>query len=211
MESRTERRADYFRGWATICATLTCDPNLPTNASTYASRSESGYRPAGHGRYVGRHEGGQSAFVFDITDFLKFDGRDLLRIIVSNAPQIDVMPTAGADISYGGIYRDVDIVVCQPTSISLDDYASDGVYLNPRNVAADKVTGEVQVKIKSRSTVSATAQVTITNALDEVVLVGTTKCLTSPDRAACGNHSVRNRPTPHSGTALTILSLHFQG
>ena len=89
-----------------------------------------------NGRYVGRHEGGSSAFTFEITDFVNFNGRDLLWVIVGNVSQSEVMPTAGNEICYGGLFRGAQIIVEEPTHIALDHYSSNGVYIHN-----NKVTG----------------------------------------------------------------------
>ena len=169
--------------WATICV------HRPASEwSTTPSTSFGGVNLVAdllvNGRYVGRHEGGSGAFAFDITNFVRFDGRDLIWVIVSNAPRIDVMPTAGNEISYGGIYRDVEIIITQPTTISVDDYASDGVAIVSKSVSAQKVEGEVQVKVDSRSSGNATVQATILQPDGSTVLTGTAKVRLQEDKTA---------------------------
>ena len=115
-----------------------------------------------NGRYVGRHEGGSTAFTFEITDYINFNGRDLLWVIVNNGQQSDVMPTAGNEISYGGLFREVTIIVEEPTHIAIDHYSSNGLYIHPKSVSAERVEGEVEVKVSSRTIVSATLNLTVT-------------------------------------------------
>lgn len=115
-----------------------------------------------NGRYVGRHEGGSTAFTFEITDHINFNGRDLLWVIVNNGQQSDVMPTAGNEISYGGLFREVTIIVEEPTHIAIDHYSSNGLYIHPKSVSAERVEGEVEVKVSSRTIVSATLNLTVT-------------------------------------------------
>lgn len=87
-----------------------------------------------NGRHVGEHRGGYSAFVFDITDYVEFGKDNTLLFRVNNAEQLDVMPLVGDFNFYGGLYRDVNMIVADPVSISLLDYGSSGVYLRQERV-----------------------------------------------------------------------------
>ena len=107
-----------------------------------------------NGRYVGRHEGGSNGFTFEIGDLLGYNGRDLIWVIVNNANNIDVMPTEGDGIHYGGLFRNVSIIVEEPTHIALTHYSSDGVYIHTHNISAEKASGEVEVKVSSKGVVS---------------------------------------------------------
>lgn len=122
-----------------------------------------------NGRYVGRHQGGSSAFVFEIGPYLNYNGRDLVWIIVNNTGNIDVMPTAGDEVAYGGLYRDVHLVVVEPTHISLDHYGSEGVYVHTKGVSSQEASGEVEIKIASGRVESATVQLSIAGPDGDVV------------------------------------------
>lgn len=100
-------------------------------------------------QYVGQHSGGSTAFVFDITKYLKYGDRNFLWVSVNNSQSLDIMPTAGLATVYGGLYRDVEIIVTEPTHFSLTDYASQGVYINQNSISPEKAEIEAQVKIKS--------------------------------------------------------------
>lgn len=114
-----------------------------------------------NGRYVGRHKGGNEAFVFEIGPYLHYDGRDLVWVVVDNATNLDVMPTAGNHISYGGLYREAEIIVQESTHIALGHYGSQGVFVHPKKVSAEKVEGEVEVKVCSDAVVSAMVQLKV--------------------------------------------------
>ena len=68
-----------------------------------------------NGYHVGEHQGGYTAFTFELTRFLKYGQSNSLWVIVNNAPLMDVMPTAGDINIYGGLYRDVELIVTEPT------------------------------------------------------------------------------------------------
>lgn len=103
--------------------------------------------------HVGEHRGGYGAFVFEITGRVKYGANNRLWVRVNNALQLDVMPLVGDFNFYGGIYRDVHLLVTEPACISPLDYASPGVYL-----VQDRVTPE-QADVRARVVLSNAASV----------------------------------------------------
>ena len=98
-----------------------------------------------NGKHIGEHRGGYTAFVFEITDDVKFGEENILQVRVSNALQLDVMPLVGDFNIYGGIYRDVNLLITDSICISPLDYASSGVYLVQKKVS--KKTADINAKI----------------------------------------------------------------
>lgn len=112
------------------------------------------------GKYVGQHKGGCNAFVFDITDFITCGESALFWVIVNNTQTINTLPTAGADNSYGGIFRDVEIIVAGPTSFAIND-GSTGVSIETDAVTSEKVSGKVNTLFIAPKGVQVTAKVAI--------------------------------------------------
>ena len=137
-----------------------------------------------NGRHVGRHEGGSSAFTFEITDYLNFNGRDLLWVIVDNGQNTEVMPTAGNEISYGGLFREVNLIVEEPTHIAIDHYSSNGVYVHTKSVSKESVKGEVEVRISSLHSQSATLTLNIKDNSGKEVFTTTQKVRTQKGSTA---------------------------
>ena len=79
-----------------------------------------------NGSYVGSHEGGFTAFTFEITDKVRFGADNYLRVVVSNAMRSDVLPVSTDMNLAGGIYRDVDLLVTGENIISPLHHSSDG-------------------------------------------------------------------------------------
>lgn len=79
--------------------------------------------------HIGEHRGGYGAFVFEITDKVTFGKENSILVRVNNGEQLDVMPLVGDFNFYGGIYRDVHLLITDETCISPLDYASPGVRL----------------------------------------------------------------------------------
>lgn len=80
-------------------------------------------------RHIGEHRGGYGAFIFEITGKLEYGKENSILVRVNNGEQLDIMPLVGDFNFYGGIYRDVHLLITDETCISPLDYASPGVRL----------------------------------------------------------------------------------
>lgn len=109
--------------------------------------------------HIGEHRGGYGAFVFEITDKVKYNANNKLFVKVNNALQLDIMPLVGDFNFYGGIYRDVNLVITDPVCISLTDYASPGVYLTQKNVSKEQADIQAKVMLSNASATSQPVQV----------------------------------------------------
>lgn len=87
-----------------------------------------------NGKHVGEHRGGYGAFVFEITDRVVYGKDNTIGVRVNNGEQLDVMPLVGDFNFYGGLYRDVHLLITDPVCISPLFYASPGVFLTQRKV-----------------------------------------------------------------------------
>ena len=101
-----------------------------------------------NGKQIGEHRGGYGAFIFEITDKVNYGKDNTVLVRVNNGEQLDVMPLVGDFNFYGGIYRDVHLLVTEDICISPLDYASPGVYLFQQHV------GEKQAAVLARINLS---------------------------------------------------------
>ena len=106
-----------------------------------------------NGHHVGEHRGGWTAFTFEITKHVKLGENNSLLVVVNNAYQNDILPTSSEINLYGGIYREVELIVTEQTTISPTYFGSDGVLIRQ-----DEITN---------TSVSATALVWVTATLDK--------------------------------------------
>ncbi len=97
-----------------------------------------------NGEEITRHEGGYSTFRKDITDSLKSTG-NLLKLTVDNSPNDRVYPQKADFTFYGGIYRDVTLLVVNKSHFDLDYYGGIGVQVTAKPVEGYK-KGEVEIK-----------------------------------------------------------------
>ena len=101
-----------------------------------------------NGKQIGEHRGGYGAFIFEITDKVNYGKNNTVLVRVNNGEQLDVMPLVGDFNFYGGIYRDVHLLVTEDICISPLDYASPGVCLFQQHV------GEKQAAVLARINLS---------------------------------------------------------
>ena len=83
---------------------------------------------------------------FEITDKVKYDADNRILVKVNNALQQDVMPLVGDFNFYGGIYRDVNLIITDLVNISLTDYASPGCTILIQN-QSDEEQGRCEAKV----------------------------------------------------------------
>ncbi|MFI3285242.1 MAG: glycoside hydrolase family 2 TIM barrel-domain containing protein [Rikenellaceae bacterium] len=112
-----------------------------------------------NGRYIGEHRGGATAFTFELTNQINIGQNNRLHVIVNNAPHSDVLPTSHEEDLYGGIYRDVEIIVTDKSIVSPLYYGSDGVFVETKKVNETAAEGEVRVFLDS--TTSNNCQLTL--------------------------------------------------
>ena len=99
--------------------------------------------------YLGEHHGGYGAFIFEITDVVKYGAANKITVRVSNALNLHIMPLVGDFNFYGGIYRDVNLLITDEACISPLDYASPGVYLTQKNVTKENADIEAKVLLSN--------------------------------------------------------------
>lgn len=122
---------DYWRG--TACYVRTWKrPNMPEG--TRAILSFDGAAIIAdvfvNGRKAGHHEGGFSTFRIDITEDLKDD--NLIAVTVNNAANHFCYPQKADFTFYGGIYRDVNLILVPSSHFALTAYGTPGLYVTAR-------------------------------------------------------------------------------
>ncbi|GAA4632256.1 hypothetical protein GCM10023196_064920 [Actinoallomurus vinaceus] len=82
-----------------------------------------------NGRKAGHHAGGYAAFRFDVTG-LAAPGTDAtIAVRVDNSGGADVLPLGGDFTVFGGLTRDVHLLVTDPVHVDALDYGGPGVYV----------------------------------------------------------------------------------
>ena len=102
-----------------------------------------------NGKQIGEHRGGYGAFIFEITDKVNYGKNNTVLVRVNNGEQLDVMPLVGDFNFYGGIYRDVHLLVTEDICISPLDYASPGVYLFQQHVGVKQAAVLARINLSN--------------------------------------------------------------
>ncbi|WP_226036746.1 glycoside hydrolase family 2 protein [Aquibacillus saliphilus] len=91
-----------------------------------------------NGYHMGQHKGGYSIFRFDITDAIRFNQKNTVAVKVDNMVVDDVYPQMADFTFFGGIYRDVNLIITNQIHFDLEDYGSKGVYIVQNEVSEEK-------------------------------------------------------------------------
>ena len=89
-----------------------------------------------NGKKVGSHIGGYTGFTVAL-EGLKFNGTDEVVVKVDNSHNESIPPLTGDFTFFGGLYRNVSLVVLNQAHFSDETYGTNGVYVH-----ADKVSNE---------------------------------------------------------------------
>ena len=124
-------------------------------------------RVALNGSEVGSHDGGYSTFRWDVTDFLAEENR--LTVHVDNSRNDRVYPQKADFTFYGGIYRDVLLLIVHKDHFELDYCGGEGLKITS---GVDGRDGRVRVETFHR-TAGAQVRVRLTDAAGKTVAIGT--------------------------------------
>ncbi len=83
-----------------------------------------------NGHIAGRHEGGFSTYRCDITPFIK-KGKALITIEVDNRNNNTIYPQMADFTFFGGIYRDVNLIIVDKVHFDLDYFGSPAITATP--------------------------------------------------------------------------------
>ena len=122
---------EYYRGICTYEKTF-CKPLIESNERCYIEFNgvNSSCTVLLNDVKIAEHNGGYSTFRSDITDYLK--NENSLKVFVDNSPNDKVYPQRADFTFYGGIYRDVNLIIVNENHFDLDYYGGKGLYVTPR-------------------------------------------------------------------------------
>jgi beta-galactosidase len=100
-----------------------------------------------NGEKVGNHKGGYTAFSFHLSPHLKYDDNNLLMVRVTNEIDEDIPPLRADFTFYGGIYRNVRLIVTETVHFDMNNHASEGIFTQLENASNEKADVAVTGKI----------------------------------------------------------------
>ena len=159
---------DYKRGSCTYQTTF-AKPAFDANTQQVWLQFEGVNASAAvtlNGTEVIRHDGGYSTFRADITALLA--EQNTLTVFADNSKNDRVYPQKADFTFYGGIYRDVSLLVVSKNHIALNYLGSCGVRITP-TVKGSSADIRVQTRVEGEGEV----EITVTDAAGSTVLTGT--------------------------------------
>lgn len=134
---------DYYRGTCVYKKILE-KPSINQNDQVYLEfrGANSSAEVKVNGTVCGNHDGGYSTFRVNITNLLK-DVNEI-QVSVDNGPNKRVYPQKADFTFYGGIYRDVYLIIVPETHFDLDLFGAPGIMVTP-----EVQTQDASVKIKT--------------------------------------------------------------
>ena len=163
-----------------------------------------------NGKIVGEHKGPYNTFTFEITDYLRVGTNNSITVICNNEPQFDIAPQGGDFNLYGGLYRDVWMIVTEPECISPLYYGSNGVLIH-QNLVNEK-RAEISAEIHLSTTgdyKDCEIYFAVLDANGKVV-AEKSSTLVNNDRATCAvgienPHLWNGRQDPYLYKTVTVL------
>jgi beta-galactosidase len=107
-----------------------------------------------NGTLLTTHKGGYARFRVPVTGKVNIGGDNVIAVKVSNAHLADIPPLSADFTFFGGIYRDVNILVTDKLQISVMDYSGPGVYLKQSNVSKTSASVQISAKVFNNNSTS---------------------------------------------------------
>ncbi|WP_264521077.1 glycoside hydrolase family 2 TIM barrel-domain containing protein [Flavobacterium sp. N1994] len=101
--------------------------------------------------YVGKHNGGYSAFEFDITSLVISGSKNTIAIRVDNSINPSIPPLSADFTFFGGIYRGISLLISNKSCISYTEFASSGVLISTPIVSDKEASVEVKTNVNNFS------------------------------------------------------------
>lgn len=130
-----------------------------------------------NGTYLGRHAGSFARFRFDASAALHPSGDNLLVVRADNSLAMpgsttqDIVPLSGDFFMFGGLYRNVSLIVTNPVHVDMMDYGGPGVYARALKIAPASAEVQVSARLKNDGPAprAALVETTIEDAAGKVV------------------------------------------
>lgn len=127
---------DYYRGTGVYTRTLARPDFDPDAQRVFLEFNgvNSSAKVYVNDRLAGEHHGGYSTFRFDVTELLGEESE--IKVLADNSRNDSVYPQKADFTFYGGIYRDVNLIVASSDHFELEDFGAPGL------MVTSQVSGE---------------------------------------------------------------------
>ncbi len=93
---------------------------------------------------IGEHKGGYSAFTFDITKYCKLGEENEFLVFLDNRSWEEISPLTGDFTVFGGLYRDVNLILTEKICFDRSYYGTSGLIV--RTDVLEDGTGEIRIE-----------------------------------------------------------------
>lgn len=93
-----------------------------------------------NGTSAGEHTGGYTSFIFELSDHLKFGEANEVKILVDNSHNLDIPPLEADFNFYGGIYRDLQLIITGKDHFKMEGQAAGNLIVKTPKVSEDLAT-----------------------------------------------------------------------
>ncbi|MDB5232402.1 MAG: glycoside hydrolase family 2 [Chitinophagaceae bacterium] len=112
-----------------------------------------------NGKYAGNHKGGYTAFNFEISNLVNYGQKNLITVKADNKHDKNIPPLNADFTFYGGIYRNVHIIISDAIHFDISNNASDGVFVETPSVSKQKASVRISGKLANNSSVDKKLQI----------------------------------------------------
>jgi beta-galactosidase len=135
----------YYRGEGWYKRTITIPlPYQSKEVSLYFEGANQVTTVFINGKKAGTHAGGYTAFSIPITSYVKYGQENEVLVKVDNSHNESIPPLTADFTFYGGIYRDVYLMVNGRVHFSSADHASKGIFVTTPIVNTDLASLNIQ-------------------------------------------------------------------
>lgn len=96
-----------------------------------------------NGKMAGSHIGGYTKFIIPVSQFLNYKD-DEIEVKVNNRFNEDIAPLTADFTFFGGIYRNVNLIITEDIHFSKNDHGGSGVYITTPVVSKESATVHVK-------------------------------------------------------------------
>jgi beta-galactosidase len=102
-----------------------------------------------NGQFVAEHRGASASWTADIGPFLTPGARNTIAVQVDNRQSNDIAPHRGDFTIFGGIYRDVSLLILNRAHVNPLDRGSPGVWITQSNVSAQRADINIRTLVRN--------------------------------------------------------------
>ncbi|KAL1914488.1 uncharacterized protein VTP21DRAFT_8871 [Calcarisporiella thermophila] len=114
-----------------------------------------------NGQHLGQHRGGFAAFRFDATKALHREKENFVAVRVDNTINPDIPPLKADFTFFGGLYRDVEMVIANSLHFALRDYGGPGVYATASDVTEHSAELTIIARVENDMNLVKSAQIRV--------------------------------------------------